>query len=478
MGKMASIYDHGVDYSPLTRATTIPVESLKDPYLNISYVRIQWVDLVNNIKCRVFPLSYFLKLLESSRPGVGVSKASMGLVYLMVAPGFSRQGEYLYVPDLSTIRLCPYSSGEVVVFGWFNEKTPYLGIDNKLTLDVPLCSRATLQRVVKESSKAGVEYLVGFESEFILLRSTKPVVAASNHSWSATNGFSSGTVVAKTLKEIADGIQSSGIELQMYHAEGAPGQYEFVTGPLPPLEAADALIHTREIIYNTAAKYGLRATFAPRIYMDSVGSSTHTHISVHSEDNKKVPDELSSIESSFLASVLANLPALTALTLPTQASYKRVADGVWSGGTYVNWGTENREAPVRLTNATSPSSRNFEMRFVDGTANPYVALAGILGVGFAGIRDKSELKIKDCSGPKTAAQLTENERQALGITQRMSLTWEEARQNLHKNTILRDFVLGSEYMERYLAVNQTLADALDLDGNDEVAALTRLVEFY
>ncbi|KAG5337177.1 hypothetical protein C0989_010374 [Termitomyces sp. Mn162] len=118
------------------------------------------------------------------------------------------------------------------------------------------------------------------------------------------------------------------------------------------------------------------------------------------------------------------------------------------------------------------------MRFVDGTANPYVALAGILGVGFAGIRDKSELKIKDCPGPKTAAQLTENERQALGITQRMSLTWEEARQNLHKNTILRDFVLGNECMAKYLAVNQTLADALDLDGNDEVAALTRLVEFY
>ncbi|KAG6828009.1 hypothetical protein H0H92_009701 [Tricholoma furcatifolium] len=475
---MTSIFDHGVDYSAQTRTTTIPVENLKDPSLNISYVRLQWVDLVNNIRCRVLPLPYFLKMLESSRPGVGVAKICLGLVYLMAAPGFSAAGEYLYVPDLSTIRLAPYAPGEVVILGWFHEKTPYPGVDNKLRLDVLLCPRTTLQRILKESSDAGIDYLVGFESEFILLKSTNPVVAASNHSWTATDGFPSGSVVAKTLKEIADGIQSSGIELQMYHAEAAPGQYEIVTGPLPPLEAADALIHTREIIYNTASKHGLRATFAPRIYMNSAGSSAHTHISIHSKNNTKVPEKLSPIESSFLASVLANLPALTALTLPTVASYKRMADGVWSGGTYVNWGTENREAPIRLSNATSPSSRNFEMRFVDGTANPYIALAGILGSGFAGVRDKMVLKVQDCPGPKTAAQLTEDERQALGITQRMALTWEEARRNLSGNKLLRDSVLGVELTEKYLAVNQTLADALSLDGDDEVAALTRLVEFY
>ncbi|KAG6919340.1 hypothetical protein DXG01_006886 [Tephrocybe rancida] len=445
---------------------------------HVAYVRLQWVDLVNNIRCRVIPLPYFLKLLEASRPGVGVAKVALGLVYLMTAPGFAPSGEYLYVPDLSTIRICPYSPGEAVVMGWFHEKTPYPGIDNKLTLEVALCPRATLKRVVMESSSAGIDYLVGFESEFILFESTKPVEAASNHSWTATNGLLSGSVVAKTLKEIANGIQSSGIELQMYHAEAAPGQYEMVTGPLPPLQAADALIHTREIIYNTAAKYGLRATFAPRIYMDSAGSSAHTHISVHSKNNEKAPDNLSLVESSFLASVLNNLPALTALTLPTHASYKRMADGVWSGGTYVNWGTENREAPVRLSNATSPSSRNFEIRFVDGTANPYLALAGILGVGFAGIRDKAELKVKDCPGPKTAAEMTEAERQALGITQRMSLTWEEARHNLANNKLLKDSILGGELTEKFLSVNQTLADALSLDGDDEVAALKRLVEFY
>ena len=258
----------------------------------------------------------------------------------------------------------------------------------------------------------------------------------------------------------------------MYHAEAAPGQvnslwfpsyksridthfqYEVVTGPLAPLESADALIHTREIIVNVVAKYGLRATFAPRIFMDSPGSSTHMHISIHSKDNLKTADQLSPLESSFLASVLSHLPALTALTLPIPASYKRMWDGVCSGGTYVNWGTENREAPIRLSNATSPSSRNFEMRFVDGTSNPYLALAGILGVGFAGIQDNAQLTIEDCRGPMTAAGMTEEARRELGITQRMSLTWEESRQRLSENQLLRETVLGPELMDKYLSVNK------------------------
>ena len=46
-------------------------------------------------------------------------------------------------------------------------------------------------------------------------------------------------------------------------------QYEIVTGPLPPLEAADAAVFTRETIYNIANKHGLKATFTPRLHADS-----------------------------------------------------------------------------------------------------------------------------------------------------------------------------------------------------------------
>ena len=74
---------------------------------------------------------------------------------------------------------------------------------------------------------------------------------------------------AKVLDEIVHALNTARIELQMYHAEAAPGQYEVVTGSLGPLQAADTLVHTRETIYNVASKHGLRATFALRVYMDS-----------------------------------------------------------------------------------------------------------------------------------------------------------------------------------------------------------------
>jgi glutamine synthetase len=45
-----------------------------------------------------------------------------------------------------------------------------------------------------------------------------------------------------------------------------------VTGPLPPVEAADALVFTREVIVNVAATYGLRATLTPRLFMDNCAS--------------------------------------------------------------------------------------------------------------------------------------------------------------------------------------------------------------
>lgn len=35
---------------------------------------------------------------------------------------------------------------------------------------------------------------------------------------------------------------------------------------MTPLEAADALLATREIIVNTASKHGWRATLSPRVY--------------------------------------------------------------------------------------------------------------------------------------------------------------------------------------------------------------------
>jgi glutamine synthetase len=70
-----------------------------------------------------------------------------------------------------------------------------------------------------------VDFLVGFESEFILLKSTvSPLKAVNYQSFAAADKLPSGKVETTVLGEIADAIQISGIELQMYHPEAAPGQ--------------------------------------------------------------------------------------------------------------------------------------------------------------------------------------------------------------------------------------------------------------
>ena len=73
-------------------------------------------------------------------------------------------------------------------------------------------------------TNAGVEFLVGFETEFILLKSTSPIQAINTHGWSCSKKLPSGSVEAKVLDEIANALRKSGINLQMYHAEAAPGQ--------------------------------------------------------------------------------------------------------------------------------------------------------------------------------------------------------------------------------------------------------------
>jgi len=108
---------------------------------------------------------------------------------------------------------------------------------------------------------------------------------------------------------------------------------------------------------------------------------------------------------------------------------------------------------MRLANAHSPSSRNFELKTVDGTANPYLALAAVLASGSEGIATAKELTIKECGGEKSAAQLGEKGREELGIKERLPLSWEEARLKFGKSSIV-ERAFGEEFKRAYLNVNK------------------------
>ncbi|KAH9958021.1 glutamine synthetase/guanido kinase [Russula dissimulans] len=443
----------GLQYSPTSdKPPTLDHDAVLDNLSRraIRYIRFQWVDYTNITRYRVIPLSAFRQLMSAGRPGIGLTKAAFGLVGASLAPGFSGTGEYLYTPDLSSIRLCGYAPEHVSLMGWFEEKD----IENK-------------------GRNLGVRFLVGVETEFILLKSIDPIAAVNDAPWSASRALLSGSVAEKCLEDIANALQAGGIELLMYHSEAAPGQYEIVTGPLAPLDAADALVFTRETIVNISAKHGLHATFSPRVYQDTCGTAAHMHVSVHptaqlpanpppANPNTNKKTTMTPLERSFLQSLLENLPFSAAYTLPTAASYDRVRDGIWSCGTYACWGRDNREAAVRLTGP--PGAHHFEVRTMDGTANPYIAFAAVLGLGLIGIEKGQELDKEEVEG--LAVDLSDEERAKRGVLGLLPSTLIAARRLAQMDTPIKD-VLGKEFVQNYLSVNEAMEEFMKGGGSQE-----------
>ena len=190
------------------------------------------------------------------------------------------------------------------------------------------------------------------------------------------------------------------------------------------------------------------------------GTAAHTHISVHSTSqppaktptanpntNKKTT--MTPLERSFLQSLLENLPSSTAFTLPSEASYDRIQDHIWSCGTYACWGKDNRETAVRLTGP--PGGQHFEVRSVDGTANPHVALATLLGLGLIGIEKGLELRIEEVDD--SAVDLSAEERERKGIIGRFESTLSAARELARRDEAI-NYVLGKEFVQKYLSVNE------------------------
>jgi hypothetical protein len=167
-----SLKPYGVQYNPGTPAG--PKISVKDlERLGIRYVRVTWVDLINNIRYRILPLSYFKRLLESDRPGISVTSVVFGLITLQVADGFAPIGEYLYVPDLNTLRVCPYAEGHASIYGWFQEKIP----PPNGTLEAELCPRSLLKKTLE------CVYL------YVILVTILDIIAILNVGTHATDGI-------------------------------------------------------------------------------------------------------------------------------------------------------------------------------------------------------------------------------------------------------------------------------------------------
>lgn len=156
-----------------------------------------------------------------------------------------------------------------------------------------------------------------------------------------------------------------------------------------------------------------------------------------------------------------------ALTTPTPNSYRRLQPHSWSGA-FRCWGYDNREAAIRVpTNSELPSPTHIELKTIDASANPYLALGAVIVAGLDGITRQLPLSEPVSIDP---GNFSETERQQQGID-RLPIGLGDAIAHLEKDSILLD-LLGNELAQAFLAVRKAEWNAMkDWNLEQEVKLL-------
>tara|TARA_B100001057_G_scaffold459975_1_gene510641 strand:- start:4999 stop:5703 length:705 start_codon:yes stop_codon:yes gene_type:complete len=147
------------------------------------------------------------------------------------------------------------------------------------------------------------------------------------------------------------------------------------------------------MVKSLAEKHGLRATFMPKPFHNLTGNGCHAHVSVWNKNdnkflNKKDDLGLSTLAYNFLGGIIKNAQALSAFFNPTINSYRRInAPPTKSGATWspssISYTGNNRTHMIRI-----PDPGRFELRLMDGSANPYLLQSGIIAAGLEGVNKK------------------------------------------------------------------------------------------
>ncbi len=311
------------------------------------------------------------------------------------------------------------------------------------------------------------------------------------------------------IDKIASALIHQGIGVERYYPESGPGQHELSVCYTQALQAADQQIAFRETVRAIALRHNLKASFLPKIFEDKAGSGCHLHLSLWRDGKNIVPGDISeesgarsqgsgirgqgsdSIHNSqftihnsppssisnpqslsptaqaFIAGILNHLPALMAITTPSPNSYRRIHPHFWSGA-FRAWGWDNREAAVRVpTNPAPPSPTHFELKTVDASSNPYLALGAVIAAGLDGIQRKLNPGTPASIDP---GRLSDTERQA-GNIDRLPTNLGDAITQLRQDKTLLD-ALGQDLARAFLAVRQAEWDAMkELDLSAEANLL-------
>lgn len=414
----------------------------------VRLVRFVYCDYGGVIRGKVVPVDH---VANRMRTGVGITTAMLAmnsLDQLQAVEGMGPVGEIRLVPDPATFTVLPYAPRAALMI------VDHVGLDGR---PYEACPRRFLARMTSALAERGMELRAAVENEFSLARlEAGRYVPIDTSLCFSTIGM---TAAADVVDAIVDALDRQTIPTAQYYPELGHGQHELSVSHQPAMAAADTQLLVRETIRAVAARHGLVASLAPKPWPDQAGNGGHIHLSVwDSSGTRNLFHDpggrfgVSVLAEQFVAGILVHMSALLALTAPSFNSFQRLLPQHWSSA-YTCWGPDNREAAVRVPSTfwgEEAFSTNLEYKPADASANPYIAVGGLIAAGLDGIERGLEPPPPVDVDP---ANLTDAARQAGGI-HRYPTTLDGALERLEGDDVLMT-ALGEPLARSYLAVRRS-----------------------
>jgi len=341
----------------------------------IKYFLISFVDLFGVLRSKLVP-AHAIKEMQS----VGAGFAGFA-AWLDMTPADS---DMFGIPDPDSLIQLPWNKevGWLASDLWMNGKP------------VQASPRVMLKNQIKKLKKQNLTMKSGVECEYFLISPDGQSIADPRDTQSKPCYDQSALMRRYDLiKEICDCMIEMGWGSYQNDHEDANGQFEMNWDYSDCLETADRHTFFKYMVKTIAEKHGLRATFMPKPFNNLTGNGCHAHVSVWQGKKNKFLDKsdklgLSKIAYNFLGGVIKNASSLSAFFNPTINSYRRInAPPTKSGASWspssISYTGNNRTHMIRI-----PDPGRFELRLMDGSANPYLLQASILAAGLDGLKNK------------------------------------------------------------------------------------------
>jgi len=407
----------------------------------VEYLFCSFVELTGAPKAKLVPITH---LEEFAADGAGFAGFACG----DVGQG-PHDPDICSVPDFRSLAILPWRKN----IGWV---TGNLHVEGK---SWPFCPRTVLVRQLEKAREQGYTVNIGIEPEFMLLQRNSSGEFAP---WDPLDTLSKPCYDLRALHRNLDlmttllsYMQELGWDPYANDHEDANCQFEINWTYSDALTTADRHTFFRWMVRTIAEQHGLWATFMPKPFSHLTGTGAHVHISLADQKGKNVFLDsnaefgLSQLGRWFMGGVLKHARALSAVVAPTVNSYKRLVRGApRSGATwapvYITYGASNRTQMIRI-----PSPGRFEIRVVDGAANPYLAFAAITAAGLEGIAKKID------PGPVNHGNLYEVPEEELEARKIrfLPVTLDEAIGAMKKDEVIKG-ALGKEYAEMYVRIKR------------------------